>query len=123
LFDNATDPCQTGGDSYLAIEAFIRKGAKMENYLPYNTSLLNCAGNCQCDNCPPVKRFDVVRLVTNSVSNIDLIKQAIYSNGPITGSFYYNLSYLYTDATSGYFYDCNSVISLNHLISIVSSVS
>ena len=119
LFDGSNDPCMAGGWSYLAAEAFIRKGAKLESCLPYNVPSLKCDGSCLCDNCPPVKRVSGYRLVTDDKSNISLIKQAIYNNGPVTGSFYYESKYLYNDQTFGYFYDANTTNSPNHLISIV----
>jgi len=119
LYDGSDDPCSAGGWSWLAAETFIRKGAKLESCSPYTPSTLSCDGSCLEDSCPGIKRVNGYRLVTNDGSQIELIKQAIYSNGPVTGAFYYSSTYLYHDHTFGYFYDCPTTSSTNHLISIV----
>ncbi len=119
LYDGPSDPCSAGGWSWLAAETFMRKGAKLESCIPYNPANLSCDGSCLEDSCPGIKRANGYRLVTNDGSQIDLIKQAIYSNGPVTGAFYYSGTYLYNDPTFGYFYDCSTASSTNHLISIV----
>jgi C1A family cysteine protease len=119
LYDDSDDPCMAGGWSWLAAETFIRKGAKLESCSPYTPSTLSCDGSCLEDSCPGIKRVNGYRLVTNDGSQLDLIKQAIYSNGPVTGAFYYSSTYLYYDPTFGYFYDCPTTSSTNHLISIV----
>ncbi|MGC8949248.1 MAG: C1 family peptidase [Thermoprotei archaeon] len=119
LYDGPSDPCAAGGWSWLAAETFMRKGAKLESCIPYNPTNLSCDGSCLEDSCPGIKRVNGYRLVTNDGSQIDLIKQAIYSKGPVTGAFYYSGTYLYNDPTFGYFYDCPAASSTNHLISIV----
>lgn len=86
---------------------------------PYNPANLSCDGSCLEDSCPGIKRANDYRLVTNDGSQIDLIKQAIYSNGPVTGAFYYSGTYLYNDPTYGYFYDCPTTSPVNHIVSIV----
>ena len=119
LYDDSNDPCAAGGWSWLAAETFIRKGAKLESCSSYTPGTLSCDGSCLEDSCPGIKRVNGYRLVTNDGSQIDLIKQTTYSNGPATGAFYYSSAYLYHDSTFGYFYDCPTTSSTNHLISIV----
>jgi len=113
------DPCDAGGWSWLAAEMFIRKGAKLESCAPYTPGTLCCDGSCQCDNCPGIKRVNGYRIVTDDGTQTNLVKQAIYDNGPVTMSFYYDSFYLLNDPTYGYIYDCNLCSSSNHLVSIV----
>ena len=120
LYDGTDDPCNAGGNSFKASEVFIRKGSVLESCNPYNGSALNCGGSCVCDNCTPVTRVDGYRLVTNNGSEIDVIKNAVYSHGPVTMSFYWHSSGSHTDATWGTIYDyypCPE--SANHLVSII----
>ena len=117
--NSSCEPCNAGGNSWRAAETFIRKGAKLESCDPYNTDALCCDGSCQCDSCPGIKRVNGFRFVTDDKSQINLIKQAIYDNGPVTMAFYYDDAYLYNDLTYGKIYDCNTSTSTNHVVSIV----
>jgi C1A family cysteine protease len=120
LYDGADDPCDAGGNSFIASEVFIKKGSVLESCNPYNTTALNCSGSCLCDDCAPVKRVDGYRLVTNDGSEIDVIKNAVYDHGPVTMSFYYTITYEYDDPTWGIIYDYYpGPESPNHLVSII----
>ena len=80
-----------------------------------------CDGSCVCDDCPPVKKVEGYRLATNDGSEIDVIKNAVHSQGPVTVAFHYDVDYLdCTDPTYGCIYDnypCSGYA--NHLVSIV----
>ena len=120
LYDNTDDPCGGGGWSWLAAEAFIKKGSVLESCNPYNTTALNCDGSCVCDDCASVKGVDGYRLATDNGSEIDVIKNAVYDHGPVTMAFYYNECGNYTNATWGTIYDYYpSPVSANHLVSII----
>ncbi|MBN1762511.1 MAG: hypothetical protein JW878_05475 [Methanomicrobia archaeon] len=120
LYKGVTDPCLAGGWGWLASEVFIKKGAVLESCNPYDTSGLRCDGSCVCDECPPIKNADGYRLVTNDGSQIDLIKNAIYNQGPVTMAFYYNSGGVYSVGPWGTIYDfypCE--VDANHMVSIV----
>jgi C1A family cysteine protease len=121
LYDGFMDPCGAGGWSWLASEAFIKKGSVQESCNPYNPLALYCDGSCVCDDCPPVKKVDGYRLATSDGSEIDMIKNAVHSQGPVTVAFHYDGDYLdCTDPTYGCIYDyypCSEYA--NHLVSIV----
>ncbi|MEA1893615.1 MAG: C1 family peptidase [Euryarchaeota archaeon] len=124
MYDNNDDPCNAGGNSYIASEVFIKKGSVPESCNPYNITDLNCDGSCICDDCAPVKRVDGYRLVTDNGSEIDVIKNAVHDHGPVTTSFYYtNTSEcvnLYNVPTWGTIYDYYpGPESPNHLVSII----
>jgi C1A family cysteine protease len=120
LYDGSTDPCQAGGWGWLASEVFIKKGSVFETCNPYECSALNCDDSCVCDNCPTVKKVDGYRLATNDGSQIEVIKNAVYNQGPVTMAFYYSSSGGYSVAPWGLIYDyypCSG--SANHLVSII----
>jgi hypothetical protein len=120
LYAGSTDPCHSGGWSWLASEVFIKKGSVLETCTPYDTSALNCDGWCVCDNCPPVEEVDGYRLATNNGSKIDEIKNAVYYQGPVTMAFYYTSSGEYSVEPWGTIYDyypCSG--STNHIVSII----
>jgi C1A family cysteine protease len=118
-YDDSTDPCLAGGWSWLAAEVFIRKGAVLESCNPYNTGELNCDGTCVCDSCPPIKKVNGYRLVTDDKSQTALIKEAVYNHGPVTMVFYHDEAHEYTHPTYGTVYDCATCTSTNHLVSII----
>jgi C1A family cysteine protease len=123
LYDDADEPCgiapsHGGGWSSLASEVFIKKGAVLESCNPYNSSGLQCNGACLCDNCTPVKRVNGYRYVTDDQSQTDLIKEVVYSQGPVTVAFHYG-AHQYTDATYGTVYDCAACPPANHMVSII----
>ena len=62
----------------------------LESCNPYNVLALNCDGACVCDSCPPVKKVEGYRLATNDGSQIGVIKDAVYTHGPVTMAFYYD---------------------------------
>ena len=120
MYDDSDDPCNAGGWSWLASEVFIRKGTVSESCNPYDGSALNCDGSCVCDDCPPVKKVNGYRLVTNDGSEIDVIKNAVYSQEPVIMAYQHDSSYLYWNSTYGYIYDnypCSG--NTNHLVSII----
>ncbi|TET75806.1 MAG: hypothetical protein E3J42_02705 [Dehalococcoidia bacterium] len=126
LYDHSDEPCglpssgHGGGNSFKASEVFIRKGAVLESCNPYDTDGLQCDGTCACDSCPSVKKVTGYRHVTNDGSQIALIKAAVYNNGPVTMSFFYDPDGEYADGTYGAIYDyypCSG--STNHLVSII----
>ena len=121
LYDDADDPCMAGGNSFIAIEVFIKKGSVLESCNPYNTTTLYCDGSCVCDDdCTPVKKVDGYRLVTNDGSEIDVIKQSVYDHGPVTMAFYYDECGKYTNVTWGTIYDYYpSPEFANHIVSII----
>jgi len=119
LYDDPTDPCQAGGNSFKASEVFIKKGAVLETCNPYDTDGLQCDGTCACDSCVPVKKVTGYRYVTDDQSQTALIKAAVH-NRPVTMSFYYDLSGICSDGTYGTIYDyypCPE--DANHLVSII----
>jgi len=119
LYDDPTDPCQAGGNSLLASEVFIKKGAVLETCNPYNPSGLQCDGTCTCDSCTPVKKVTGYMYVTDDQSQTDLIKAAVYRR-PVTMAFYCDLNVFEYDPTYGTIYDyypCDE--DANHLVSII----
>jgi C1A family cysteine protease len=119
LYDEADEPGHGGGNSFMVSEVFIKKGAVLEACNPYDTSGLQCDGTCACDSCLPVKKVTGYRYVTNDGSQIALIKAAVYDR-PVTMSFYYDSSAVYSDGTYGTIYDyypCTE--DINHLVSII----
>jgi C1A family cysteine protease len=122
LYDDPDEPCgisHGGGWSWLAAEVFIKKGAVLESCDPYDSSGLQCDGACLCDNCTPAKVVDGYRLVTNDQSQTNLIKEALYNQGPVTMAYYHNGAHLYTDATYGAVYDCAPSPAANHMVSVI----
>ena len=124
LYDDWNDPCMGGGWSWLATEAFIKKGAVPESCNPYNWpplySPLYCDGSCVCDDCSPVKKVDGYRLATNDGSDIDVIKNAVYDHGPVTVAFYYDEGGNYSVVPWGTIYDYYLCYEgANHLVSII----
>jgi len=121
FYDDSTDPCNAGGSSFLASEVFIKKGAVLESCNPYCTTCLQCDGSCTCDSCPAVKSVTGYRYVTSDGSQIDWIKAAVFNNGPVTMSFYYDQSAEYdTGDPWGKIYDYYpSGPNPNHLVSII----
>jgi C1A family cysteine protease len=119
LYDGPTDPCNGGGWSWMASEVFIKKGSVQESCNPYDTSALNCDGSCVCDDCPTVKKVEGYRLATNDGSQLDVIKNAVYNQGPVTVAYYHDFGE-YWDPTWGPIYDyypCSDYV--NHMISII----
>jgi len=120
LYDEPDEPCMGGGNSLKASEVFIKKGSVLESCNPYNTAGLNCDGTCVCDNCTPVKKVTGYRHVTDDESQTALIKAAVYNNGPVTMSFFYDSSGEYADGTYGAIYDYYPCYKdSNHLVSII----
>jgi C1A family cysteine protease len=125
LYDDSDEPCgidpsHGGGNSLMASEVFIKKGAVLESCNSYNSSGLQCNGACLCDNCTPVKVVNGYRYVTGNQSQIGLIKEAVYNHGPVTMAFYYNpYVHEYTDPTYGAVYDCATCTGANHMVSII----
>ena len=120
MYDDSNDPCMAGGWSWLASEVFIKKGSVLESCNPYNPAALNCDGSCVCDDCPPIKEVDGYRLATNNGSQIDVIKNAVYNQGPVTVAYWHDSSYLYWDPVYGWIHDkylCSGYP--NHLVSII----
>ena len=120
LYNSRRDPCNAGGNSYMASEVFIKKGTVLESCNPYDTDDLYCDGSCECDTCEAIKKVDGYRLVTNDGSQIDVIKNAVYNQGPVTVAFYYTTEGKYSDEDLGTIYDyypCTGYA--NHLVSIV----
>ena len=119
LYDESDEPCNGGGNSFKASEVFIRKGAVLESCNPYDADGLQCDGTCACDNCPLVKKVTGYRYVTNDGSETALIKAAVYDR-PVTMSFYYNSSGVYSDEAYGAIYDYYPcALGPNHLVSII----
>ena len=118
-YDDPDDPCMAGGNSLLASEVFIKKGAVSESCNQYNTGELQCDGTCGCDSCPPVKKVSGYRLVTNDKSQTGLIKEAVYNQGPVTMNFYYDGAHEYTHPTYGTVYDCAACTAANHMVSVI----
>ena len=120
LYDNYDDPCNAGGWSGLASEVFIKKGSVLETCNPYVSALLNCGESCVCDDCPPVKKVDGYRLATNDGSQIEVIKNVVYSQGPVTMAYSHSGSGEYWNASWGTIYDlypCDGYVG--HLASII----
>ena len=124
LYDDADEPCGTvpghgSGDSFMASEVFIKKGTVLESCNPYDTDGLQCNGTCACDSCPPVKKVTGYRYVTYDGSQTALIKAAVYDR-PVTMSFYYDPTAVYSDGTYGTIYDYYPCLEdPNHLVSII----
>ena len=120
LYDDTTDPCMAGGNSYKASDVFIKKGAVQETCSPYTTSTLNCDGSCLCDNCGAVKTVSGFRLVTDDGTQENIIKNALTNHGPLVVSFYHDSAYQYSDPTWGTIYDYYpSPDQANHCVLIV----
>jgi C1A family cysteine protease len=124
LYDDSDEPCglvsgHGGGNSFMASEVFIKKGAILESCNSYNASGLQCDGTCVCDSCTPVKVVDGYRYVTGDQSQTTLIKQAVYDHGPVTVAFYYDAAHAHSDPTYGTVYDCATCTGINHLVSII----
>jgi C1A family cysteine protease len=124
LYDDSDEPCGVdpshgGGNSLMASEVFIKKGAVLESCNSYNSSGLQCNGACLCDNCTPVKIVNGYRYVTGNQSQTGLIKQALYNQGPVTVVFYYDAGHQHPDATYGTVYDCAACPAANHMASII----
>jgi len=120
MYANSSDPCMAGGWSWLASEVFIKKGSVLESCNPYNPAALNCDGSCVCDDCPPIKEVDGYRVATNDGSQIDVIKNAVYNQGPVTVAYWHDSSYLYWNPVYGWIHDnypCSGYP--NHLVSII----
>jgi len=120
LYDNYDDPCNAGGWSGLASEVFIKKGSVLETCNPYVSALLDCSESCVCDDCPPVKKVDGYRLATNNWSQIEVIKNAVYSQGPVTMAYSHSGSGEYWIESWGTIYDlypCDGYVG--HLASII----
>ena len=120
LYDEPDDPCDAGGNSILAAEVLIKKGAVSETCAPYDTGDLRCDGSCACDTCAPIKRVDGYRLVTDDAADIDVVKNALLDHGPLIASFHHNSACQYVDSEWGTIYDCYpSPPQVNHCISLV----
>ncbi|MGA8850020.1 MAG: C1 family peptidase [Dehalococcoidia bacterium] len=124
LYDDSDEPCgidpsHGGGNSLMASEVFIKKGAVLESCNSYNSSGLQCNGACLCDNCTPAKVVNGYRYVTGNQSQTGLIKEAVYNHGPVTMAYYHGVLHRYTDATYGAVYDCATCAGTNHLVSII----
>lgn len=122
LYDDSDEPCgitHGGGWSALAAEVFIKKGAVLESCSPYDIRGLTCDGTCACDNCTGAKVVDGYRYVTDDQSQTGLIKEAVYSQGPVIMAYYNDGAYLDDDPTYGAVYDCATCASANHLVSII----
>ncbi len=44
MFDDPTDPCMAGGNSFIASEVLIKKGSVLETCNPYDPDALKCGG-------------------------------------------------------------------------------
>ncbi|MGC9336442.1 MAG: C1 family peptidase [Anaerolineae bacterium] len=125
LYDQWDEPCATeqghgGGTIFMASEVFIRKGAVWETCNLYDPSTLQCDGACACDSCPAVKVVDGVRLVTDDGSQINVIKNAVYNEGPVAVSYFHDPAYEYSDPTWGTIFDYYpNPDEANHCVSIV----
>jgi C1A family cysteine protease len=120
LYDNYDDPCNAGGWSGLASEVFIKKGSVLESCNPYVSALLDCGESCVCDDCPPIKKVDGYRLATNNGSQIEAIKNAVYSQGPVTMAYSHSGTGEYWIESCGTIYDlypCDGYVG--HLASII----
>jgi C1A family cysteine protease len=120
MYDDSSDPCMAGGWSWLASDVFIKKGSVLESCNPYNPAALNCDGSCVCDDCQSIKEVDGYRLATNDGSQIDVIKNAVYNQGPVTVAYWHDSSYLYGNPVYGWIHDkypCSGYP--NHLVSII----
>src|SRR4030042_831240 len=97
-----------------APDTLTKKGTRLETCDPYNTSTINsesCSGSCST-----IHRVTGFRVVANSASMTDEIKNAVYNYGPTTVVFYYSGSYIY-DGYKYYYPGCT--IEPNHLVCIV----
>jgi len=114
--------CDGGGDSFIAFDTLSRKGARLEACDPYNSATINSVA-CNANGCPTLKAVDGFRIITNSVittAEIDLVKNTIYSYGPVAMSFYWTSGYLYPSSGSyTNVYYGPTTTSANHLVSIV----
>jgi C1A family cysteine protease/V8-like Glu-specific endopeptidase len=112
-------PCDPGGWGTTAADVLIKRGAVLESCNPYDTSGLRCEDNCGCDSCLPVMVVDGFRMVTDSQSDTDLIKQAIYAHGPVTVAYHHDWDHESDDLTYGRIHDYADAPSANHMVSIV----
>ncbi len=110
------DRCSAGGWSWLAFDTLSKKGAVLETCDPYNVSTINTEP-CQ-EECRPVKMGIDYYIITDDGANINEIKEAIYTSGPVTAAYYHTSSSAYWYPGYIYYYpSCSN--SPNHLITIV----
>ena len=114
--------CNGGGDSFIATDTLVRKGTRLESCDPYNTSTINSEA-CNANGCATGYMVTDFRIITNSVvtsAEIDLVKNAVYNNGPVTMSFCWANGYIYTAGGFNNVYcwpGCTT--DQNHLVCIV----
>jgi C1A family cysteine protease len=123
-YDGDDDPCMNGCYGFMVTEALIRKGAVLESCHPYDTSALRCDGACPgCDACPPVKRVNGLRYVTDDPSATDLIKQVVYEDGPTKMAYYHDAGLYREVERYGTVYDyagCEAEVGYgNHAVTLV----
>ena len=111
----AGNRCGGGGWSWLATDVLTKKGTRLESCDPYNTDTINTE-SCD-DTCTTIKRVTGYRLVADSPSQIDEVKNAIYNYGPVSMAFYYDDAHF--NPTTDIYYWPNCPRGPNHLVSIV----
>ena len=106
--------CNGGGWSSLAADTLSKKGTRLEACDPYDTETINTE-TCN-DTCTTTKYVTGYRQVAATTADI---KNAVYTQGPVSVAFYFDYpSSHYNSTTNVYYYpDCPD--PANHLVSIV----
>jgi len=126
--DCCTDPawvylignrCMGGGWSWLAADTLTKKGTRLEECQPYDTTTIDTE-TCD-DTCQSVKMITDYRLITDEACTsaaITLIKNAIYNHGPLAMSYAADDGEHMHAGSVYYWPDCPQS-EVNHLVSIV----
>jgi C1A family cysteine protease len=113
--DLAADRCGAGGWSWLATDVLTKKGTRLESCDPYDTGTINTE---LCDDaCTTIKRVTGYRWVADSPDQIDEVKNAIYSDGPVSMAYYHTDNPSRWSGSIYYYPNCDELA--NHLVTIV----
>ena len=107
--------CNGGGWSWLATDLLTKKGTRLESCDPYNTGTIN-TDSCD-DACTTIKRITGYRMVANSPSQIDEVKNAIYNYGPVSMAYYHTDDPSRWSGNTYYYPGCTE--DADHLVTIV----
>ena len=112
--------CMGGGWSWLAADTLSKKGTRLESCDPYNTATINSEA-CS-DTCTTTKRVTGYRLLAprlDEVTDIDLVKDAVYSQGPVSMAFYWVSGPAHFNSDTNIYHYLNCPWPPNHLVCIV----
>ena len=114
LVQQKSDPCNAGFNSWLATDVLTKKGTRLESCDPYNTSTINTE-SCK-NSCSTIKRVTGYRLVATSADQVTEVKNAVYTDGPVSMAFRWDVSHMFP---GNIYYWPNCTQYIDHLVSIV----